>query len=858
MLNKVFSHSHTSLSCHDNVSASVTIDEFDENVMAEDIIAAATGENPPDALIVTIPFAVVQEAVQRATEYIPVFGMNSGYDIAADLGVLDFIAMDEYRAGEVAAVEFQKESSNITKALFINHAKGNSAAIYRLGGFRAGMGSSVLIDELILEESSPFDENLELIASSLEGCEYDTVLLLGADATLEMTLKAFEVTSCLDSDMILGTFDQNLAAYEAIATGRLLFAISQQAYLQGTLSVVAAATYATTEKKLSSSQATFGTYLSGPKAINLGNLPTDTLQACEIESFPVCQDTDEVDDTANSPCPCLDRSTIKIAGVLHGITTDSFWDVVFAQADQAADDLGVQLKIDRIEPQPESDILISKMANQILSYCNEGVDGIFISFPSVLLFDAVRQCQELNIPVISVNAGAAYAAEFNLTHHIAQLEYDAGLEAGKRMVEEGAHTGVCLVYEADNRALTERCAGFEAGMTSGSTNVTYLGNPIVPFDSRAVYIEQVESIIDQPGDWEGIAALSIGPATVGALMSVKEKHSKLLVGSFDTNAEIFQELENGNLLFGIDQNPFMQGYMPVWLLTIIAHTQQNLQNSYIKTGPRFVEEAPSNALQICTANNFEVCPRPVEKDMKQLQKVRPIGLTLAVISMSLSVITMIGIWYFRKTAVVRKSQPLFLNMICIGTFLMAATIIPLSIDDSIASEEACTRACMAVPWFFWIGFIFAFSALSSKIERIRKLVDSARSFRRVTVSVWDVMTPFLFLLGLSLIFLLVWTFVDPMFWVRTNAIGSVDGSSTFGYCAIGETGVSIAMVVCLTVLAFACVVRACVSAWHARTVDVEYAESKYISVIIIGMLQTFPIGIPLIILSFSNPVGKCK
>ena len=824
--------------------------------MAEDIVAAATGEAPPDALIVTIPFPVVQKAVQLATEYIPVFGMNSGYDVAADVGVLDFIAMDEFRAGEVAAEEFKKESSNITRALFINHAKGNSAAIYRLDGFRAGLDSNVLIDELFVDVTLPFDDNVELIASALEGCEYDTVLLLGADSTLEMALTGFE--DCLGSDMILGTFDQNVAAYEAIATGRLLFAISQQSYLQGTLSVVAAATFATTEKKLSSSQAAFGTYLSGPKAINLGNLPSDTLQACEIESFPVCQNTDAVDDIANSTCPCMDRSTIKIAGVLHGITTDRFWDVVFAQAEQAADDLGVQLKIDRIEPQPESDILISKMANQIISYCKEGVDGIFISFPSDLLFEAVRQCQELNIPVISINAGADYAADFDLTHHIAQLEYDAGFEAGKRMAQEGANTGVCLVYEADNRALTERCKGFEDGITSGSTNVTYLGNPIVPFDSKVVYIEQVESIIDKPGDWEGVAALSIGPATLGALMEMKEIHTKLLVGSFDTNAEIFQELENGNLLFGIDQNPFMQGYMPVWLLTIIAHTKQNLQNSYIKTGPRFVEKAPSNALQICTANNFEVCARPVEKDMKQLQKVRPIGLTLAAISMSLSAITMIGIWYFRNSAVVRKSQPLFLNMICIGTFLMAATIIPLSIDDSIASEEACTIACMAAPWLFWIGFIFAFSALSSKIERIRKLVDSARSFKRVTVTAWDVMTPFLFLLGLTLIFLLVWTFVDPMFWVRKNAIGSVDGSSTFGYCAIGQTGVSIAMVVCLTVLAFACVIRACLSAWRARTVDVEYAESKYISVIIIGMLQTFPIGIPLVILSFSNPVGKCK
>ena len=68
-------------------------------------------------------------------------------------------------------------------------------------------------------------------------------------------------------------------------------------------------------------------------------------------------------------------------------------------------------------------------------------------------------------------------------------------------------------------------------------------------------------------------------------------------------------------MFGIDQNPFMQGYMPVWLLTTMVHTEQDLQNVFIKTGPSFVEEAPSNALKSCIADNFEVCAPPVETDL---------------------------------------------------------------------------------------------------------------------------------------------------------------------------------------------------------------------------------------------------
>jgi len=829
-------------------------DVYDPKQMAADIEEAVTGPSPPDALIVTIPSPIVEPAILKATEFVPVFGMNSGYDLANKVGVLDFIAMDERLGGKEAAEEFLKENSNITKALYINHNKGNTALDERLVGFRQGLGESATVDELVVDPTLPRNENVELIASALEGCEYEAVLLAGSDSTLTMTLEVFDM--CPSSEHYLGTFDEGETGYEAIATGRLLFIISQQAHLQGTLSVVAAATYATTEKKLSTSQAAFGTYLSGPLAVTFGNLPSDTLQTCEDEAFPVCPNTLGIDGISDSKCDCFDRSKIKIAGVLHGVTTDGFWDVVFEQAIQAADDLGVELIFDRLEPQPSSEVWHSKMAKQIISLCNEGVDGIFISVPSELLHRAVQQCRDLNIPVISVNAGASYAETLGIVHHIAQLEYEAGYQAGSRMAKEGVSAGICLPHDAVNEALTDRCNGFEDGMKAVSPNITYLGNPVVPIDNRAIYVGEVEKIIDTPGDWEGIGALSIGPATLGSLLAVKDQHPKLLVGTFDANNEVFEALDSGRLLFGIDQNPFMQGYMPVWLLTTMAHTKQHLRNPYIQTGPRFVETAPSNALQICTANHFEVCPRPVDYNLNQLTRIRPYGLTLAGISMFLSVILLIWICYNRNAAVVRKSQPLFLAMICVGTFLMAATIIPLSIDDSIASVENCTIACIATPWFLWVGFIFAFSALFSKLDRINKLINSAESFRRIRISAMDVMLPFLTLLALTLMFLLAWTVIDPMSWVRKDVFGSTDGLSTFGTCEIGQTNVSKVMLACLIVLAFACVIRASVSAWYGRSVSVEYSESRYVSVIVIGMLQAFPIGIPLLILSNSNPVTK--
>ena len=110
--------------------------------------------------------------------------------------------------------------------------------------------------------------------------------------------------------------------------------------------------------------------------ITLRNLPSDTLQVCEEAAFPVCPNTFEPDGITESRCRCTDRSEIVIAGVLHGVTTDSFWDIVFEQAAQAADDLGITLRLDRLEPQPSDEVWHAKMANKMISYCRE-VNSIY-------------------------------------------------------------------------------------------------------------------------------------------------------------------------------------------------------------------------------------------------------------------------------------------------------------------------------------------------------------------------------------------------------------------------------------------------------------------------------------------------
>ena len=95
----------------------------------------------------------------------------------------------------------------------------------------------------------------------------------------------------------------------------------------------------------------------------------------------------------------------------------------------------------------------------------------------------------------------------------------------------------------------------------------------------------------------------------------------------------------------------------------------------------------------------------------------------------------------QKQRVVRASQPLFLRVICAGVIIFASAIVPLNIDDRIASIHGCSIACNFYYWLFFMGFSIMFSGLFTKIYRVNQIMNNPVKFRRVKVTVKDVIKP---------------------------------------------------------------------------------------------------------------------
>mmetsp|Transcript_31335 Transcript_31335/g.52259 ORF Transcript_31335/g.52259 Transcript_31335/m.52259 type:complete len:446 (+) Transcript_31335:126-1463(+) len=360
-----------------NVEFDIVYAEEDYETMAVSIEGLASESQ---ALIVTLPeddsvLAAVQQAIDSGT---PVFGFERGYDSASSLD-MPFVGFDDSLAGRKAAESF----GPVNSVLFLQDDSPQETNIHskRLQGLKDGFASAngtapTVTGEVVKKD----DDASSSLAQLLDGCSYEAILI-SSEELIEPSLDALEQLNCVGSTL-LGAIGASSTIHQAVSRGELAFALADQPYLQGASSIVHAALYVSTGKKLAqSSESESGMLLTGPELLTQDKALTDTLQNCQADGFPVCPNDKGLDGITKSSCDCADRRKLKIAGVLHAVTTDAFWDIVYTAANQAADDFGVSLELDRMEPD-SADVLHFRMATQIEKLCQEGIDGIFVTIPS--------------------------------------------------------------------------------------------------------------------------------------------------------------------------------------------------------------------------------------------------------------------------------------------------------------------------------------------------------------------------------------------------------------------------------------------------------------------------------------------
>ncbi len=279
------------------------------------------------------------------------------------------------------------------------------------------------------------------------------------------------------------------------------------------------------------------------------------------------------------------REDISIEFVTHA-TPDPFWVVVQNGVNKAAKDLGVNVEYRELQSYD-----IPELQRNLESAIAAEPDGLAVSIPDPnALSDTIRKATEAGIPVIVLNSGEDAWRDVGALTYVGQTEFDAGVAAGERMAEADVQSALCINHEQGNAALDDRCSGFAKGLGGDVEQIAVTTDPTAARNGIRTALRQNEGV-------DGLLTLNPGVADQG-LRALKESGSSedITFATFDLSPSVLEAVRDGEMLFATDQQQFVQGYLPVVLLTNYVQYGVTPVNTAIPTGPAFITE--DNAEQV--------------------------------------------------------------------------------------------------------------------------------------------------------------------------------------------------------------------------------------------------------------------
>ncbi len=269
---------------------------------------------------------------------------------------------------------------------------------------------------------------------------------------------------------------------------------------------------------------------------------------------------------------------VRIIVVSHGQANDPFWSVVKNGVVAAGKEAGVTVEYRA----PETFDMVS-MSQLIDAAVNQKPDGLIVSIPDAsALGPSIKKAVAAGIPVISMNSGSDVSKSLGALLHVGQDEFDAGKAAGAKLKEMGGKTALCVNQEVGNVALDLRCKGFAEGF-GGKSTVLPVSND--PTDVRA----RVKAALASNPGVDTIMALGAGTAGEPSLAAVKDAgmSGKINVATFDLSANFLKAVAAGDAAFAIDQQQYLQGYLPVIFLANYARYGLIPANN-VASGPNLI------------------------------------------------------------------------------------------------------------------------------------------------------------------------------------------------------------------------------------------------------------------------------
>jgi simple sugar transport system substrate-binding protein len=434
----------------------------------------------------------------------------------------------------------------------INQQVGHTGLDKRCKGFVDALAEKNIPAEVLAISDDPAAS--QTVISDYYTANPDTDLFLTLGPNGANPFYAFVNAAGLQADSFKhGTFDLSPEINAKIEDGTTMFGIDQQPYLQG-----------------------YGAVELLTMVGRYGILPALPVTA----TGPGFITAKDIGFTADAERP------LNIYLVQHAqCSFDAFWCVVQAGIDTAAKAENVDYTL--LAPDKFD---LEKTAQLIEQAVSAKPDGLAVTVTDADLFRApIQKALDAGIPVVAYNAGSGPVVD-NIPYltYLGQDEYQGGYLGGMRMAADGGKGGVCINQQVGHTGLDLRCKGFVDALTEKGIPAEVLAISDDPAASQTVISDYYTANPDTD------LFMTLGPNganpfyafyTQAGLTPDKAKH-----GTFDLSPEIIAHIKDGVTMFGIDQQPFLQGYGAVTALMLKLRQGIGPAMPVTATGPGFVDK----------------------------------------------------------------------------------------------------------------------------------------------------------------------------------------------------------------------------------------------------------------------------
>jgi len=328
----------------------------------------------------------------------------------------------------------------------------------------------------------------------------------------------------------------------------------------------------------------------------------------------------------SEPYGCILRTNITIITITHGGESDAFWWVVKDAVLRAGNDL-------RVNSYYRTTVAVDYQGMAFLIYeaIREKPDGLVVSMPDPnILGPPVQAAVAAGIPVITINSGIEVFQSLGALHHVGQDETVAGYEGCKHLITLNPFVSVILFPDneggqnvgVNDRAAGCKQAGIEMGL--GTSGVIQLSvSKILQTQTASVqnFISHNLGITNKNASQLAFIASNVLTVQVAATIAANLDFppGAMKIGCFDFSEAAAGYMKQGFLSFAIDQQQYLQGYLPVVMLANYASTKNIFVPQYengtshkqipLLTGPQFITVDKIHQ-KGCEANGVIYCDDP--------------------------------------------------------------------------------------------------------------------------------------------------------------------------------------------------------------------------------------------------------